>query len=94
MLMLSVFVTFSDEENIPMKLISVTAGFNLTLTCPGVNEHSLIDTLVWKKSQQTLLKFVNGLPMVNNQRVSRLVFMHGKYNFCRCLKNFQHQKIK
>jgi receptor-type tyrosine-protein phosphatase gamma len=61
-----------------MKQISVTAGYNLTLTCPGVNEHSLIDTLVWKKSQQTLLKFVNGLPMVQNQRVSRIDF----FNIC------------
>ncbi|KAG5670578.1 hypothetical protein PVAND_000830 [Polypedilum vanderplanki] len=68
-----------DEENIPMKTISVTAGNNLTLTCPGVNEHSLIDTLTWKKSQQTIVKFVNGMPMVQNQRISLLVDNYSLY---------------
>ncbi|XP_070493823.1 putative receptor-type tyrosine-protein phosphatase mosPTP-1 [Chironomus tepperi] len=68
-----------DEENIPMKQISVTAGYNLTLPCPGVNEHSLIDTLVWKKSQQTILKFVNGLPMVHNQKISLLTDNYSLY---------------
>lgn len=48
----------------------MTAGQNLTLTCPGVTEHSLIDTLSWKQSKQTIVKFINGLPMVQNQRVS------------------------
>jgi receptor-type tyrosine-protein phosphatase gamma len=62
--------SFADEENIPVKFIVVTAGNNLTLACPGVNEHSLIDTLSWKRSQQTIVKFVNGMPMVQNQRVS------------------------
>lgn len=51
-------------------MILKTAGQNLTLSCPGVNEHSLIDTLTWKKSQQTIVKFVNGMPMVQSQRVS------------------------
>lgn len=63
----------SDEENIPMKTIVAVAGRNLTLPCPGVNEQSLIDTLTWKTTQ-TIAKFINGMPMVHNQRVSRLCF--------------------
>lgn len=70
----------------------VTAGKNLTLACPGVNEHSLIDTLSWKRSQQTIVKFVNGMPMVQNQRVS---FWCLEANFCGIedifdLKYFSH----
>lgn len=71
-------VSLTDEENIPMKLLVVTAGNNLSLTCPGVNEHSLIDTLSWKRSQQTIIKFVNGAPMVQNQRVSGALRLFGK----------------
>ena len=58
-----------DEQNIPMKTIVAVAGKNLTLPCPGVNEQSLIDTLTWKTSQ-TIAKYVNGMPMMLNQRVS------------------------
>lgn len=60
-----------DEENIPVKTIVAVAGQNLTLPCPGVNEHSLIDTLTWKTTQ-TIAKYVNGMPMMQNQRVSKL----------------------
>jgi hypothetical protein len=59
-----------DEENIPVKTVVEYAGRNLTLPCPGVNEHSLIDTLTWKTTQ-TIAKYVNGMPMVQNQRVSK-----------------------
>lgn len=58
-----------DEQNIPVKVIVAVAGKNLTLPCPGVNEHSLIDTLTWKNTQ-TIAKYVNGMPMVQHQRVS------------------------
>lgn len=58
-----------DEQNIPVKIIVAVAGKNLTLPCPGVNEHSLIDTLTWKNTQ-TIAKYVNGMPMVQHQRVS------------------------
>lgn len=61
----------TDEENIPMKTIVAVAGRNLTLPCPGVNEHSLIDTLTWKTTQ-TIAKYINGMPMMQNQRVSKL----------------------
>lgn len=60
-----------DEENIPAKTIVALAGRNLTLPCPGVNAQSLIDTLTWKTTQ-TIAKYINGMPMVQNQRVSPL----------------------
>ena len=72
--MISPFFRFSrqiDEENIPVKTIVALAGRNLTLPCPGVNEHSLIDTLTWKTTQ-TITKYVIGMPMMQNQRVSKL----------------------
>ncbi|CAO1427366.1 unnamed protein product [Diamesa hyperborea] len=60
-----------DEENIPVKKIIAIAGKNLTLPCPGVNEQSLIDTLTWKTTQ-TIVKHINGMPMMQNQRISLL----------------------
>ena len=60
-----------DEENIPVKTIVAVAGRNLTLPCPGVNEQSLIDTLTWKTTQ-TIAKYINGMPMVQSGRVSKL----------------------
>lgn len=65
----SVFFSLSDAENIPIKKIVAVAGRNLTLSCPGVNEQSLINTLTWKTSQ-TIAKFVNGVPLKRDQRVS------------------------
>jgi receptor-type tyrosine-protein phosphatase gamma len=62
-----------DEENIPVKTITATAGGNLSISCPGVNEHSLIDSLKWVdvKTQKVIAKYINnGMPMVHNDRVS------------------------
>ena len=69
-----VFVEISDEENIPVKKIVAIAGKNLTLPCPGVNEQSLIDTLTWKTTQ-TIAKYINGMPTVQNQRVRFSIFI-------------------
>ncbi|EDS43771.1 conserved hypothetical protein [Culex quinquefasciatus] len=60
-----------DIESIPMVRYTAVAGRNVTLNCPGVNEHSLVDALVWKTSQ-TVAEFVNGLPIVRNPRVTLL----------------------
>lgn len=58
----------SDVENIPRKKVVAVAGRNLTLTCPGVNDQSLIDTLTWKTSQ-TIAEYINGMPLMHNHRV-------------------------
>lgn len=58
-----------DIENIPVVKYVAVAGKNITLDCPGVNERSLVETLVWRTSH-TIAEYVNGLPLVSNQRVS------------------------
>ncbi|XP_058130396.1 protein sidekick-2-like [Anopheles ziemanni] len=60
-----------DIENIPVVKYVAVAGRNVTISCPGVNEHSLIDTLIWKTTQ-TVAEYVNGLPLVNNPRITLL----------------------
>lgn len=71
---MGVFVFFvSDVENIPVKKLVAVAGKNLTLPCPGVNEQSLIDSLTWKTTQ-TIAEFINGMPLVQNERVSIKMF--------------------
>lgn len=62
------FFFFADIESIPMVKYIAVAGRNVTLSCPGVNEHSLVDTLTWKTSQ-TVAEFVSGLPQSSNNRV-------------------------
>uniref|UniRef100_A0A182SBZ5 Uncharacterized protein n=1 Tax=Anopheles maculatus TaxID=74869 RepID=A0A182SBZ5_9DIPT len=56
-------------ENIPVVKYVAVAGKNITLDCPGVNERSLVETLIWRTSH-TIAEYVNGLPLVSNQRVS------------------------
>uniref|UniRef100_A0A182T3G7 Fibronectin type-III domain-containing protein n=1 Tax=Anopheles maculatus TaxID=74869 RepID=A0A182T3G7_9DIPT len=63
--------SFTDIENIPVVKYVAVAGRNVTISCPGVNEHSLIDTLIWKTTQ-TVAEYVNGLPLVNNPRITLL----------------------
>uniref|UniRef100_A0A182XEH9 Putative receptor-type tyrosine-protein phosphatase mosPTP-1 n=2 Tax=gambiae species complex TaxID=44542 RepID=A0A182XEH9_ANOQN len=58
-------------ENIPVVKYVAVAGRNVTISCPGVNEHSLIDTLIWKTTQ-TVAEYVNGSPLVNNPRITLL----------------------
>ncbi|XP_065074561.1 protein sidekick-1-like [Ochlerotatus camptorhynchus] len=60
-----------DIESIPMVRYIAVAGRNVTLSCPGVNEHSLVDTLTWKSSQ-TVAEFVSGLPQSSNNRITLL----------------------
>ncbi|XP_035894669.1 tyrosine-protein phosphatase 99A isoform X1 [Anopheles stephensi] len=58
-----------DIENIPVIKYVAVAGKNITLDCPGVNERSLVETLVWRTSH-TIAEYVNGLPLVSNQRLT------------------------
>lgn len=83
------FGTETDEQNIPMKTTTAIAGRNLSISCPGVNEHSLIDTLTWKTSTHKIIaKYINNneqKPMVQNERVSCLlfflIFVQNQHNF-------------
>lgn len=64
--------TESGKRN-PRKIVA-RAGTNLTLPCVGaVGEKSApkIEKLTWKSSQ-TIIKFINGRPLEQNQRVSVL----------------------
>jgi hypothetical protein len=64
-----------------MKKIVARAGTNLTLPCAGVvGEKSVlkIEKLTWKSSQ-TIIKYINGKPLEQNQRVSEMaiwIFPH------------------
>lgn len=90
------FGTETDEQNIPMKTTTAIAGRNLSISCPGVNEHSLIDTLTWKTSTHKIIaKYINNneqKPMVQNERVSCLlfflIFLQNQHNFADWLTSF------
>ena len=64
------YQTESDRRH-PRKIVA-RAGTNVTLACPGaLAEKSVlkIEKLTWKSSQ-TIIKFINGRPLEQNQRVS------------------------
>jgi hypothetical protein len=63
-------ITESDKR--AQKKIVARAGTNLTLTCPdavGGKSASKIEKLTWKSSQ-TIIKYIHGRPLEQNQRVS------------------------
>ncbi|XP_065074555.1 tyrosine-protein phosphatase 99A isoform X1 [Ochlerotatus camptorhynchus] len=60
-----------DIENIPVVKYVAVAGKNITLSCPGVTEHSLVDSLVWRTTQ-TIAELVNGEPMTTSLRITLL----------------------
>lgn len=49
------------------------AGKNVSLICSGIDEKTRIETLTWKTTQ-TIIKYVNGKPLDQNQRVSCKAF--------------------
>ncbi|XP_058837647.1 contactin-1-like [Topomyia yanbarensis] len=58
-------------ENIPTVKQVAVAGRNVTLACPGVSEHSLVDRLVWRTTR-IIAEYVSGRPLVDNQRITLL----------------------
>ncbi|XP_055614290.1 neuronal cell adhesion molecule-like [Uranotaenia lowii] len=60
-----------DIESIPVIRYNAVAGGNVTLSCPGVNEHSLVGTLIWKTTH-TVAEYVNGMPLASNSRMTLL----------------------
>lgn len=62
-----------DSDKRQVKKIVARAGTNVTLPCTGAfGEKAVpkIDKLTWKLSGQTIIKFINGRPLEQNQRVS------------------------
>lgn len=73
------FVAAAESDKRGLKKIVARAGGNLTLPCPdAVGEKSVlkIEKLTWKSSQ-TIIKFVHGRPLEQNQRVSPIYPLSG-----------------
>ena len=80
----SFFFYFSpiiESDKRPLKKVVARAGTNLTLPCTdAVGEKSApkIEKLTWKSSQ-TIIKYINGRPLEQNQRVSVDFTMNGNF---------------
>lgn len=71
----SVFL-FSDLTTLPIHSVIIKAGENKSLTCPGVNEHSLVLALEWLSLSNNvkLVEFMSDTTTVwvNQHRISLL----------------------